>query len=238
MTSLQVPVPRPQRGVLPKASVFRCPADLSVDSWRNKLEDCWMITSSEFQLDEVVDDPSISIQDKWDTFLDVVKHTFFAAESPPKKKVGHFKHKGVIASVQLENLPASGPFTCMKERKLRRRLARWYELGRLRSRHFTEELSAAHTKELRQLCVKLTGSDEIPSRNTIQTQISHFTGLLQQVELKSREENLSNWKRRVHSCSSHLSKWIKSKTECFCGSVVNAQGSPSNTWHGRGCLHF
>ena len=58
------------------------------------------------------------------------------------------------------------------------------------------------------------------------------------LELKSREENLSNWKRRVHSCSSHLSKWIKSKTECFCGSVVNAQGSPSNTWHeGAACIY-
>ena len=35
----------------------------------------------------------------------------------------------------------------------------------------------------------------------------------------------------MQSCSSHLSKWIKNKTESFCGSVINHHGSPSNTWH-------
>ena len=35
-------------------------------------------------------------------------------------------------------------------------------------------------------------------------------------------------------------KWIKSKTECICGSVINHHGSPSNTWHegAEGILDF
>ena len=153
-TSIQVPRPRPQRGALPKAPVFQCPEKFSVDSWRENLERCWDVISSRFQLDCVVEDPRLCMQDKWDTFLTVVKHTFLMADSSPKNHDRQYKHKGVVASVQRENLPASGPFCCMKERKLRKSLAWWYELGRLRSRHFTEELSVAHTKEFRRLCVK------------------------------------------------------------------------------------
>ena len=133
---------------------LRCFAVLKTfqfELWREKLDDCWNTISSRFMLDEMVDDPGISIQDKWDSFLSVVRRYLFDGRSFPKNR--RFKHKGVVASVQQENLPASGPFSSMRERKLRRKLARWYELGRLRSRHFTEELSVAHTKELRQLCV-------------------------------------------------------------------------------------
>ena len=143
-TSIQVPCPRPQRGVLPKAPVFQCPDNFSADSWRENLERCWDVISSRFQLDCVVEDPRLGVQDKWDTFLLVVKHTFLMADSSPKNRDSQFKHKGVVSSVRQENLPASGRFCCMKERKIRKSLARWYELGRLRTRHFTEELSEAH----------------------------------------------------------------------------------------------
>ena len=53
----------------------------------------------------------------------------------PFTPVRRSKYKGAVASVQQEAMPASGTFVLMRERKLRHRLARWYELSRLRTKY-------------------------------------------------------------------------------------------------------
>lgn len=42
---------------------------------------------------------------------------------------GKAQYKGAVASVKSDFLPADGVFVSMRERKLRRQLARWYEIG-------------------------------------------------------------------------------------------------------------
>ena len=228
-----IPLSIDLHGVLfPKGPTSDVPKNVPLDEWRERLEIGWTRASTHFSLRETLDDPSKSVQVKWDTFQNAVRGAFVFAPQSNFPSSGQIRHKGLVAQVKRETLPAKGIFTSMQERKLRHQLAKWYELSRLRSRFYTQDdLSQQHGIELRNLSYKLTGRAELPSRQLIQQNIAHVHETLRKCEETSRQNNLTNWRHRMRSGSGYVSKWIKRKTQVFCQSVVDRHNRPTQTWH-------
>ena len=228
-----IPLSIDLHGVLfPKGPTSDVPKNVPLDEWRERLEIGWTRASTHFSLRETLDDPSKSVQVKWDTFQNAVRGAFVFAPQSNFPSSGQIRHKGLVAQVKMETLPAKGIFTSMQERKLRHQLAKWYELSRLRSRFYTQDdLSQQHGIELRNLSYKLTGRAELPSRQLIQQNIAHVHETLRKCEETSRQNNLTNWRHRMRSGSGYVSKWIKRKTQVFCQSVVDRHNRPTQTWH-------
>ena len=185
-TSAQVPSPRPTRGILPKGPIFLCPSDCSTDDWQENLSKSWAMAALQKGLDGIIADTQVSGQDKWDAFQEVLRNTFWDAAYQHRTQSRRLRFKGSVATVHVENTPAIGPKLPMKERKIRKKLARWHELGRLRTKHFTQGLSSEHSSEFRNLCFKLTGSHDIPTRPFILSTINHLETCLRQVEMTGK----------------------------------------------------
>ena len=155
--------PRPTRGVIPKGPSWVCPEHCSVAERRSRLEASWTRSVRDFDLFAFIESPRPTVQDKWDRFQHVLRATFSWVLNEDPGRSRKALYKGAVAQVRVENMPAYGPHKPMKERKLRRNLARWYEVSRLRSKEILNEITPVHSQELHNLCYKLTGSRAIPS---------------------------------------------------------------------------
>ena len=229
--TVDVPTPRPSRGVLPKGPNFNCPDDCSIDDWRERLKQSWIHAKRHFKVSEILRDQTKDVQVKWDTFQGAIRYCFLLALNIQNYANRKARHKGAVASVRTESLLKSGVFAPMRERKLRHKLAQWYEVDRLRSKLFTASLSNSHMDELLNLSYKLTGIREVPSRQLIQQNIRWFHSELRSFEEHIKQNNLSNWKSRMHASNSHVSKWLRSKAWSGPVSVVDQNGNTSETWH-------
>ena len=135
-TSIGVPIPRPSRGVIPKGPTFVCPDSIS-DDWQNRLEQEWERVAGILNLSDTLEDVT-SVQEKWDVLQHAMPSNFLAATGQRFMNSRKVQHKGAVAKVRTDSVPKQGPKRPMQERKLRHKLARWYELGRLQSKHFCD----------------------------------------------------------------------------------------------------
>ena len=230
-TTVEIPVMRPFRGVIPKGPRFTCPSDCSSDAWRDRLSSAWGQAKEQLGFEQVLADSGKSVQEKWDHFQATLRCCFLTALHAPLAPVRRSKYKGAVASVRQETMPASGNFVPMRERKLRHRLARWYELSRLRTKYYTDELSASQRYEFQQLTWKLTGSFAIPSRQTIRATLVRLQTDLGQLRDQTKNSNLMSWRTKLQSCSSHVSKWLRSKEWSMCSGVIRNDGKVTENGH-------
>ena len=227
---VDIPAPRPSRGVIPKGPRFTRPTECPAEEWRDKLSVAWDRAKGQLGTQEFLNDPTRSAQAKWDHFQTTLRCCFLSAMSASPADVRRSRFKGSVANVRSETLPKTGAMMPMKERKLRHRLARWHELGRLRGKLYTTGLSAPQAAELNDLCKKVTGATDLPSRQTISTMVAQLEGELYACRKKSKEANLATWRARMLSSSSHVSKWLRSKEWSMCNSIICPDGSVTQNW--------
>lgn len=155
-TSIGVPIPRPSRGVIPKGPTFVCPNSIS-DDWQNGLEQEWERVAGILNLSDTLEDEVTSVQEKWDVLQHAMPSTFLAATGQRFMNSRKVQHKGAVAKVGMDSVPQQGPKRPVQERKLRHKLARWFELGRLRSKHFCDCLSRNSFQGTFQLMFQIDG---------------------------------------------------------------------------------
>ena len=239
-------------GSLRRTAQFCCPPGVDRAYWDNAIQTVWS-EHPEVQrfLTFLENSPPVSVQEEWDSFqrllVDVLLQTclvlsqngfltpevrdvcFCAASQAPFK--GQMSEYCKFSPSQAGIKHQVGD---MAIRKLRRRLARCYELKRLLLRAAQSSLSAFHARELQALQNRL--------RRQLGVQLSHQLGLrevvfhistlkhqLQHHDQFTKERRLRNWRTNMVSSDAALSRWLKSKV-CPVGvSVASAQGRVAET---------
>ena len=77
----------------------------------------------------------------------------------------------------------------------------------------------------------LTGSFAIPSRQNIRATLARLQSDLGQLRDQTKNSNLMSWRTKLQSCSSHVSKFLRSKEWSMCSGVIRTDGTVTENWH-------
>ena len=239
-------------GSLRRTAQFCCPPGVDRAYWDNTIQTVWSEHPDVQRfLTFLENSPPVSVQEEWDSFqrllVDVLLQTclvlsqngfltpevrdvcFCAASQAPFK--GQMSEYCKFSPSQAGIKHQVGD---MAIRKLRRRLARCYELKRLLLRAAQSSLSAFHAREWQALQNRLRRQlgVQLGHQLGLREMVFHFSTLkhqLQHHDQFTKECRLRNWRTNMVSSDAALSRWLKSKV-CPVGvSIASAQGQVAET---------
>ena len=210
-TQLAVSVQSPTTASLQKGPDLTKPTHVESEQWREVVEKAWEQTTQDIK---GVASPfaECTVQEHWERiqalFRQTYQHAFRqVAVRHSEKKLAL---KGQNANVKWRSQAARGPRPENGHRKVRRKLARWYELRRFLMRD-PSQLTAAQTIEFQNLLKKLDLAETgPPPLREVQARIDAISSLLGQAEKQAKESNIRQWRLRMQNVAS-LSRWLKSK---------------------------
>ncbi|CAL1138292.1 unnamed protein product [Cladocopium goreaui] len=208
---LAVSVQSPTTASLQKGPDLTKPTHVESEQWREVVEKAWEQTTQDIK---GVASPfaECTVQEHWERiqalFRQTYQHAFRqVAVRHSEKKLAL---KGQNANVKWRSQAARGPRPENGHRKVRRKLARWYELRRFLMRD-PSQLTAAQTIEFQNLLKKLDLAETgPPPLREVQARIDAISSLLGQAEKQAKESNIRQWRLRMQNVAS-LSRWLKSK---------------------------
>lgn len=198
-----------------KGPVFSIPDSCTSEAWRNALSTAWEQVDREHNVTNRIGHNDWDVQSQWgllqhgliETFVRSTQHFEPNTRFSPSRIVA----KGAVASFVVNSPHVNGAepqLGHMAERKLRRRLARHYELMRLKKR---EELSNSQQLEHDALTFKLFHSTHV-SLAVVQKECLKLSHLLQKMESHRKSKAISEWRQRMSTDIRAVSRWLKSKS--------------------------
>ena len=183
-----------------KGPVFCVPDSCTSETWRDALSTAWEQVDSEHNITFCIGHEDWDVQSQWDMLQHGLAETFVRAtqqfEPNTKFSPSRIAAKGAVASfaVNSQHVNKAEPqLGHMAERKLRRRLARHYELIRLKKR---KELSTSQQLEHDALTSKLFLSTHV-SLAIVQKECLKLSQLLHDMESHRKNKAISGWRQRM-----------------------------------------
>ena len=235
-------------GRLRRTTQFTCPSGVDRAYWDNTIQTVW---SEDIEVQSFLtfleNNPPVSVQDEWDSFqcllvqvmqktcLALSQNGFLTAEARDACfcAASQTPFKGQVAQYHRTSAAQAGVRHQVGDlaiRKLRRLLARCYELKRLLVRSAQGQLSSAHANELHGLQRRLMR--RFGNRLGLREVLFHISSLkvqLQNHDRLTRDRRLRDWRNDLVESDACLSRWLKSKVSPVGVAVADAQGRIAET---------
>ena len=215
-----------QQGFLSPSVSWVKPQDVSSEDWRRWLDAAWTASEAVKAFDSQVAQGSLTVQDAWDVFMRLLHdmfcqafHTCKSAGFATNSRTGLHANrpKGRIPSWKCRFWARSGndrQTGSMHITKLRRRLARTYELQRLQSR--PQPRRAQGEAEAKTLCTRL-GLPQDPWSAEVQAAVKDLVSEVSQelrgAEKAQKTQALQRWRYSILHEPAGLGRWLRRREQ-------------------------